>query len=113
MEPLTTRGLPPRKHRAGAAPFSCRLTGFRGGETSTDRRRDGRLATTAEEPARLGDGLFAGRPVRPATLRRMTTLDRFGTGLSLFPKDLRPAEPAGPRRLVRGLRERALARRGP
>jgi D-alanyl-D-alanine carboxypeptidase len=46
---------------------------------------DGGLATTAEELARIGDAVFTARLVRPATLRAMTTINRFESGLGLFP----------------------------
>jgi D-alanyl-D-alanine carboxypeptidase len=46
---------------------------------------DGGLATTAEELARIGDAVFEARLVRPATLRAMTTINRFESGLGLFP----------------------------
>jgi D-alanyl-D-alanine carboxypeptidase len=46
---------------------------------------DGGLATTATELARFGDALNRAVVVSPATLRAMTTFDRFGTGLGLYP----------------------------
>jgi D-alanyl-D-alanine carboxypeptidase len=46
---------------------------------------DGGISTTAEELARFGDGLFSGRLVNAATLKQMTKIDRFQTGLGLFP----------------------------
>jgi D-alanyl-D-alanine carboxypeptidase len=46
---------------------------------------DGGLASTSEDLARFGDGLFEGRLLKPKTLRTMAHLDRFGGGLGLFP----------------------------
>jgi D-alanyl-D-alanine carboxypeptidase len=48
---------------------------------------DGGLSTTAEELARFGDGLFRKRLVSAATLRKMTSVGRFDSGLGLFPAD--------------------------
>jgi D-alanyl-D-alanine carboxypeptidase len=45
---------------------------------------DGGLASTAEDLARFGDGLFEGRLLNASTLKTMTKLDRFGGGLGLF-----------------------------
>ena len=45
---------------------------------------DGGLASTSEDLARFGDGLFEGRLLNARTLRTMTHLDRFGGGLGLF-----------------------------
>ena len=47
---------------------------------------DGGLATTAAELARFGDGLHRGLVVSKATVRTMTTFDRFDTGLGLYPE---------------------------
>jgi D-alanyl-D-alanine carboxypeptidase len=45
---------------------------------------DGGLASTSEDLARFGDGLFEGRLLKPKTLKAMTHLGRFGDGLGLF-----------------------------
>ena len=45
---------------------------------------DGGLASTSEDLARFGDGLFEGRLLKPKTLKTMTHIDRFGGGLGLF-----------------------------
>jgi D-alanyl-D-alanine carboxypeptidase len=45
---------------------------------------DGGLASTSEDLARFGDGLFEGRLLNAKTLKTMSHLDRFGGGLGLF-----------------------------
>jgi D-alanyl-D-alanine carboxypeptidase len=45
---------------------------------------DGGLASTSEDLARFGDGLFEGRLLKPNTLKAMTHLNRSGSGLGLF-----------------------------
>jgi D-alanyl-D-alanine carboxypeptidase len=45
---------------------------------------DGGLASTSEDMARFGDGLFEGRLLKPKTLKTMTRLDRFHGGLGLM-----------------------------
>jgi D-alanyl-D-alanine carboxypeptidase len=46
---------------------------------------DGGLASTAEDMARFGDGLFEGRLLKPKTLKAMTHIGRFANALGLFP----------------------------
>jgi D-alanyl-D-alanine carboxypeptidase len=47
---------------------------------------DGGLATTAEDLARFGDGLFEGSSLlHRRTVRKMTKLNRFGVGLGVHP----------------------------
>src|SRR5439155_4062564 len=46
---------------------------------------DGGLASTAEELARFGDGLFEAKLLQPKTVRTMTHIDRLGAGLGVFP----------------------------
>ena len=48
---------------------------------------DGGLASTAEDLARFGDGLFEGKLLNAKTLKTMTHIDRFGDGLGLFSFD--------------------------
>jgi D-alanyl-D-alanine carboxypeptidase len=47
---------------------------------------DGGLATTAQDLARFGDGLFEGRLLRSKTVKKMTRLNRFGVGFGIHPK---------------------------
>jgi D-alanyl-D-alanine carboxypeptidase len=78
------------KDRAGlyAHPYEGRDLFVPGVGIPSDYRgevwTDGGISTTAEELARFGDGLFGARLVGPKTLRTMTTVDRFGSGLGLF-----------------------------
>ncbi|MBA3717443.1 MAG: beta-lactamase family protein, partial [Actinobacteria bacterium] len=48
---------------------------------------DGGISTTAEELGRFGDALFGGRLVSAASLKAMTTMNRFAVGYGLFPDD--------------------------
>jgi CubicO group peptidase (beta-lactamase class C family) len=44
---------------------------------------DGGLATTATELARFGDALYRARLVSAASVRRLVSFDRFGTGVGV------------------------------
>jgi CubicO group peptidase (beta-lactamase class C family) len=46
---------------------------------------DGGLASTAQDLARFGDGLFEAKLLSAKTVRTMSKLDRFGEGLGVFP----------------------------
>ena len=46
---------------------------------------DGGLASTAQDLAKFGDGLFEAKILKPKTVKTMTHIDRFGDGLGLFP----------------------------
>ncbi|MEA2438087.1 MAG: D-alanyl-D-alanine carboxypeptidase [Thermoleophilaceae bacterium] len=46
---------------------------------------DGGLASTAQDLARFGDGLFEAKLLSAKTVKTMTKIDRFGGGLGVFP----------------------------